>query len=227
MIVARTLFLAVLALSAVFAFVACDDDDNGDDAGTTPASGATTAATAPPALQTSDADEPTPEPVTEIPTTNACALRPGTDGATLQQGPSASLGGQAVRWQLCIGNAAAGSSEKMLFRSEDGGQTWTLISRTALGNPPPEAGVGELPSGTGVNVLLFLDAQDGWMGLASPGQNLWRTQDGGANWTSIDAVPPGVPITTISFTDSQNGAAVTPDSAWVTTDGGATWTEQP
>lgn len=226
MIIARTLFCVVLTFVAAFLFVACDDDD--DDGGdTTPAAGVTAAPTAPPALQTSEANEPTPEPTSDVTATNACELRPGTDGATLQQGPSAALGGLTTRWQLCIGNAAAGSSEKMLFVSEDGGQTWTLISRTALGNPPPEAGVGELPAGTGVNVLLFLDAQNGWMGLGSPGQNLWRSQDGGVNWTPIDVIPPGVPVTTISFTDAQNGAAVTPDSAWITADGGATWTEQP
>ena len=101
---------------------------------------------------------------------------------------------------------------------------WTLISRTTLGNPTPEAGVGELPNGNAVVQILFLDAMHGWMGLNSPGVNLYRSQDGGVTWTEVAVIPPSVPVTSISFSDAMHGTVVTPEGTWTTSDGGVTWT---
>jgi hypothetical protein len=152
-----------------------------------------------------------------------CALRTSLEGRLLASGPSFALDAE-TKWQLCIGGAAAGSSEKYLFRTTDGGATWTLISRTTLGNPTTEAGVGDLPNGNAVVQILFLDAMQGWMGLSSPGVNLFRSQDGGVTWTAVPVFPPGVPVTSIGFTDAMHGTVVTPEGTWTTSDGGATWT---
>ena len=130
-------------------------------------------------------------------------------------------------WQICVGGAAAGSSEKLLFRSDDGGATWTLISRTTLGNPPPEAGVGEFPNQGSVTVILFISEDIGWIGLESAGQNLYRSQDGGTTWVAADELPPGVPVTAIEFTDPPNGTVTTSESTWTTSDAGDTWVEIP
>lgn len=156
------------------------------------------------------------------PAVDPCTLRLSLDGQPLSPGPSFALNANS-KWQLCLGGVAAGSGEKLLFKTTDGAQTWTLISSTTLGSPTPEAGVGELPNGNGVTQLLFVDATHGWMGLNSPGVNLFRSQDGGVTWTAVTVIPPAVPVTSITFTDAMNGTVVTPQGTWTTTDGGATW----
>ena len=134
-----------------------------------------------------------------------------------------------TKWQFCNGGAAAGSSEKFLFYSTNGGASWTLISRTPLGSPPAEAGVGALPNGNGVSAIFFQDASNGWLGLSSPGANLWRSTDGGHNWTAVTVtgLDPGVPVDAISFSDAMHGSFTTPEGAWITSDGGTNWTKVP
>lgn len=152
-----------------------------------------------------------------------CTLRTSLEGRPLAPGPSFALDAN-TEWQLCLGGVAAGSSEKYLFHTTNGGAAWTLISRTTLGNPTPEAGVGDLPNGNGVVQILFLDATHGWMGLNSPGVNLFRSQDGGVTWAEVAVIPSAVPVTSINFTDAMNGMVVTPEGTWTTSDGGVTWT---
>jgi len=166
----------------------------------------------------------TPSPVSvPPPRLDPCTLLVSLEGRPLSPG-AAFVFGANMEWQLCLGGVAAGSGEKYLFRTTDGGASWTLISRTTLGNPTPEAGVGDLPNGNGVTQILFLDATQGWMGLNSPGVNLFRSQDGGVTWTPVPAIPPAVPVTLISFMDAMHGTVVTPEGTWTTSDGGVTWT---
>jgi hypothetical protein len=203
----RWLVLLASLVAALSLLTACGDDDD---------AGEPTAEPSPSAV---------PEPTPEGPSVDPCASRQSLEGDALVQGPSFALDG-ADYWQLCIGGAAAGSSEKLLFRSTDGGNEWTLISRTSLGDPPPEPGVGDtLPNGNAASVLLFVDENDGWLGLTSPGQNLFRSQDGGVTWTAIADLPPAVPVNSVTFSSSTNGTVVTSESTWVTSDGGDTWTE--
>jgi photosystem II stability/assembly factor-like uncharacterized protein len=145
------------------------------------------------------------------------------DGRSLVPTQSAMV--DAHVWQLCVGGAAAGSSEKYLFRSDDGGATWRLVSQTTLGNPPAIAGVGNLPNGNAVSALLFLDATHGWIGLTSPGANLFRSPDGGVTWIEVDAIPPGAAVQSIAFADLIHGTVTTSAGTWTTADGGATWTK--
>jgi hypothetical protein len=169
-------------------------------------------------------DSPTPAP-TEPPTVTAvdpCTLRDSLEGGSLVPGPGFVLD-EATAWELCIGGAAAGSSEKYLFKTDDGGAGWTLLAMTTLGNPPPEPGVGELPTGNAAEALFFSDEEHGWLGLSSPGVNLFRSEDSGVGWTEVADLPPGLPVTAIDFTDAEHGTLATPDGAWTTTDGGETW----
>jgi len=151
-----------------------------------------------------------------------CTLLKSLFGQTLTPGASFSLNA-AIKWQLCNDGGAAGSMEKYLFRTTNGGAAWTLISRTTLGNPTPQAGVGDLPNANGVVQILFLDTTHGWMGLNSPGVNLYRSQDGGVTWAPVAITSPGVPVTSISFSDAMHGTVVTPEGTWATSDGGVTW----
>jgi len=203
---ARLIVVGALAMMALFA-TACDgDDDDAGPTGTSPGASPTAEATAPPG--------------TEV---DPCTLRMSMEGQPLSQGPSFELDDD-VAWQMCIGGAAAGSSEKYLFGTDDGGATWTLLSMTTLGEPTPEPGVGALPNGNAAEALFFVDGESGWLGLSSPGQNLFRSDDGGVSWEPVDGPPAGVPVTAIDFTDAQNGTLTTPDGEWTTSDGGETWT---
>ena len=159
---------------------------------------------------------------------NPCTLRMSLEGQALAVGKSFALDAN-TKWQFCNGGAAAGSSEKFLFHTTNGGAAWTLISRTTLGEPPPESGVGELPNGNGVTVLYFQDTTNGWLGLNSPGHNLLRSTDGGVNWAEVVVtdLDPGVPVDTISFTDATQGTFTASTGTWTTSDGGTTWTKSP
>ncbi len=161
-------------------------------------------------------------------TADPCTLRTSLEEAALTKGAFFALDADTM-WRFCYGGAAAGSNEKLLFRSDNGGTIWALISRTTLGNPPAEAGVGELPNGNGVSALFFQNANKGWLGLNSPGHNLLRSTDGGHNWGElpISGLDPGVPVQSISFADAAHGALVTPDGTWTTADGGANWAQAP
>jgi len=218
--------IAVVAIGVAVTIVACGG--GGKTSTPTAAVPSSTPATATVGVPTS-----TPSPVATgtaaaVPTPSGaavdpCTLRTSLEGRALAPGPSFGLDAN-TKWQLCLGGVAAGSGEKYLFHTTNGGAAWTLISRTTLGNPTPEAGVGDLPNGNGVVQILFLDATHGWMGLNSPGVNLFRSQDGGVTWVEVPVIPPAVPVTSISFPDAMHGTVVTPEGTWTTSDGGVTWT---
>ena len=157
-----------------------------------------------------------------------CTLRVSLEGQALAPGVSFNLDANR-RWQVCNGGAAAGSNEKFLFRTTDGGATWSLISRTTLGNPPAESGVGDMPNGNGASALFFTDANNGWLGLTSPGQNLYRSTNGGRDWTvkTVAGLDPAEPVLSISFSDANHGTFTTPDGSFITSNGGTTWTASP
>ena len=111
-----------------------------------------------------------------------------------------------------------------LFRSSDKGDTWT--ERT-------------LPQGASPSArIAFVNANDGWLlssgtsATACSGQaaTLWRTSDGGATWTNLNAT--GIDAAqckdSVAFVDAQRGYigawdANTQPKIYRTTDGGKTW----
>lgn len=230
----RVLNLGAVGFAVALAFGASGCSSNGDEstpttspAVTTPTASLATGMPAPSLVTATPSAAPATATATPSPgVIDPCTTRLSLEGQALDPGASFALTPQ-TKWQLCLGGAAAGSSEKYLFRTTDGGSSWTLVSRTTLGNPPPEQGVGDLPNGNAVVQILFLDASKGWMGLNSPGDNLFRSQDGGVSWSAVTPVPPGVPVTSIAFTDALHGTVVTSESSWVTEDGGVTWIEMP
>jgi len=206
-----------IAVATALMTVACEGDGG---VGLTATPGTTTSP-----IATAEAVPPIAPSATLALAADPCTLRTSLEGRPLTAGPSFELGN--VVWQMCIGGAAAGSSEKLLFKTSDGGASWTLLSQTTLGNPPPEPGVGELPNGNAAEALFFVDEQHGWLGLSSPGQNLFRTDDSGVTWSEVPVWPPGLPVLDVSFSDARHGELTTPEGSWTTSDGGETWTQTP
>jgi len=224
-----TRFVAMLTLLSVLSVAACDQEDDASSRSTarTPSrSGARLSTSSAVANKTASADMAAAPPTAM---NDPCNSREETGGIPRYAlGPSSELPGAMTIFQLCHGGIAAGSSAKLLLKSVDGGRTWTLIAQTSsLVGPPSLPGVGRLPSGFGATAMWFQTTQRGWMGLSSPGKNLWRTTDGGFTWIAVQALPPPMIVTSILFTSDLEGTVETPESAWTTIDGGETWTEQP
>lgn len=95
-------------------------------------------------------------------------------------------------WCTVLG-AAAGSEGVQLYRTTDGGTSWTLVSDTSLTsvNSTP----GTLPGGCD-KVLTFISVQVGFASFACNGGTaaLYKTSDGGSSW---QALPPPKPLSSV------------------------------
>lgn len=70
----------------------------------------------------------------------------------------------------------SGGSEDGLYRSNDGGETWTKLEGHGLpSGPTGRIGVAVAPS-NGSRVYALIESKDGL---------LWRSDDGGTNWTMV------------------------------------------
>jgi photosystem II stability/assembly factor-like uncharacterized protein len=96
-------------------------------------------------------------------------------------------------WMVCASQASAGSQAKALYRSGDGGRSWTL---SAAANAPVLSGGQALTSGGGLPVagyvspyslghenLAVLTATRAW--LFADRSVLYQTSDGGQSWASV------------------------------------------
>ena len=169
--------------------------------------------------------------VTPTGTSTAAATQTPSATPTPSAPPSAAPSGTSIALPTTAQIAAAGSgvvwvfiSGDHLFRSTDKGDSWT--QRT-------------LPQGISANArIAFVNANDGWL-LASgtsatqcSGQavTVWRTADGAATWTKLDAsgIDAAQCKDSIAFVDAQRGYigawdANTQPKIYRTTDGGKTW----
>jgi photosystem II stability/assembly factor-like uncharacterized protein len=96
-------------------------------------------------------------------------------------------------WCIAIG-AAMGSSTVYLYRTSNGGSTWSLVSHTGVagaGSTP-----GALPYGCD-KTIRFTSRRVGWAAEYCNGgrARLYRTRDGGARWLqlSLPPLPKGAP----------------------------------
>ncbi|HEX9099879.1 MAG TPA: hypothetical protein VF956_10375 [Candidatus Dormibacteraeota bacterium] len=122
----------------------------------------------------------------------------------------------AVRGVLPVTCDGAGRSA--VFRTEDGGRTWTFFPQ---------------PADVEVTLQYFLDADNGWVfsrnartNLAgSSPTDLYRTSDGGRDWVLVTrGLFPGHTMSAVQFLDLSNGFAIYDHSTLVNTaDGGHTW----
>jgi photosystem II stability/assembly factor-like uncharacterized protein len=129
------------------------------------------------------------------------------------------LGDDGFVWSL-----DSASQSLTVYRTSDGGMTWTVMPRTTF----PVADV------------FFLDSSLGWADSASPqsaadGHDLYATQDGGATWSRVGPLPPassqahahGAGSQSVTFSRSSNGSLrgwyVGASQLFTTTDGGRSW----
>lgn len=145
-------------------------------------------------------------------------------------------------WMLADLGVGAGSNAVAVFQTRDGGATWT---QTYTNDPTnPEAG-DSLPLGGIKSGLVSLNEQTAWVGgvIYSPGTvYLYRTDDGGHNWSPVNLDLPagaenselGIDEDQMKFVSAKDGfialhmAGESPQTAiYTTNDGGDTWTLTP
>lgn len=155
--------------------------------------------------------------------------------------PAGSLGVSQVQfinaqdgWLLAsFGGSGAGSQAVVLYRSTDGGQTWSFVARA--GYPG-----GTIPLVGFKSGMSWLSTSTGWItGAINAAQNfvyLYRTQDGGVTWQQQSLpLPSGQAVVTmyppVFFSATEGLLPVTFNTppqgvgliVYATHDGGATW----
>lgn len=101
-----------------------------------------------------------------------------------------------------------------VYRTEDGGQSWSTLAPPLPGRP---------------QAAFILNEHVGWLSYSFPGDRLMaRTRDGGQSWQMSTSVP--LNVTGLFFADSAHGWAVGTAQnlpvIFFTSDGGASWHEQ-
>jgi photosystem II stability/assembly factor-like uncharacterized protein len=116
-------------------------------------------------------------------------------------------------WVVCGGDAAAGSLRQVVWRTTDGGGTWTRGFH------------GVAPSAVGYH---FLDDGHGWRWHYNFA-DLFRSTDGGSTWNDLGSVSGGnVLVEDVWFISDANGFAVVLRSngssqLLTSADGGSSW----
>lgn len=90
-------------------------------------------------------------------------------------------------WCSEIGGAM-GSASVRIFRTSDGGATWTLVSYTSF--PPNPSSADSLPFG-GEKTINFTSPSVGWAPFYNAGglTNIYGSEDGGSRWHELGQVP--------------------------------------
>jgi photosystem II stability/assembly factor-like uncharacterized protein len=117
-------------------------------------------------------------------------------------------------WLLCLGGAGAGSSEKALLHTTDGGRTWTIASQvTSLSAPPqPGAITREEP-----DALVAATPTRLWLAALN---NLFVSDDAGARWSRIPGPnPQGYPAAFDVLSPTHAWLLAAGQGLWRTTDG--------
>ena len=135
-------------------------------------------------------------------------------------------------WMVCGSQPSSGSQAKALYRSNDGGQHWTL---TAAANAPALSGdvslaaAGGLPTkgyvsplSLGHENLAVLTPQDAWVFPDQSG--VYQTTDGGHTWSPVSGLARaglvGGGTGNVVFVDAEHGWVCEVGAGlWQTTDG--------
>jgi photosystem II stability/assembly factor-like uncharacterized protein len=110
-----------------------------------------------------------------------------------------------------------GAAEARVFRSDDGGASWTVASTPIASGPT-----------AGIFALAFRGQQHGlavggdFLAETASPDNFARTNDGGASWNLLPAAPPEY-RSGATWVDGHTAIAVGPSGSDVSTDAGTTW----
>ncbi len=140
-------------------------------------------------------------------------------------GAEVAASGTADLWFICGGTASGGAQIKELYRSNDGGLSWTLTSTTdGQVSPMTVAPVDPLPAGgyvapleSGHRNLAVASTSTAW--LYPERGDLYKTIDGGLNWVAVPA------LAAASFSSGGQGNAtfLSPTQGWVCAYGVGLW----
>jgi photosystem II stability/assembly factor-like uncharacterized protein len=135
-------------------------------------------------------------------------------------------------WLVCASQASAGTQAKAIYRSFDGGMSWTLASAA---NAPVLSGNVVLPAGGGLPIggyvtpyslghenLAVLSATTAWLFPDRTG--VFETTDGGRRWEPVSALVraglAGDGTGNVTFVDATHGwVCETGTGLWRTSDG--------
>jgi photosystem II stability/assembly factor-like uncharacterized protein len=122
-------------------------------------------------------------------------------------------------WELCMDypDASRGNvSHKVLFVSDDGGQTWSRRATWV---------VSAQQAGSGYLIVLAANGPETAV-MATNQSSITLTKDGGRTWTDVG--PPGIGFMSLRFPDLAAGWALDVNQyIWATSDAGNTWTQLP
>src|SRR5258708_7429114 len=121
-------------------------------------------------------------------------------------------------WIEAETGGATGNDLELLFRTTDGGKSWTAVSRTTYGS---QSNIPATFPFTGHKTgLTFINASTGW----ATGPWLYITHDGGAIWQSQTLpIAPGQVFAAPTFFNARDGILPANSQLFVTHDSGTTW----
>ena len=134
--------------------------------------------------------------------------------AYLAMGQVADVGFTNARdgWLVVLSQGSMGYQEKTVYRSDDGGRRWRMVSADSGYVPAPAATPDALPEEGGVR-MAYESRRRAWAALdqfmaAGTYVNLFETRDGGAAWTRV-----GVPVPASLLGDGTRASAPVLDGA--------------
>jgi len=137
-------------------------------------------------------------------------------------------------WLMAGHGGAAGSEAVDVYRTTDGGATWSRVSGASFTSNAP---AGSLPVGGDKNGIVFADARTGWVTGDAPANgvaDVYRTTDGGLTWHHQTLPSPAgedlskaeLGVSLPQFFTSRDGVMIVNASQTIiysTSDGGASW----
>lgn len=114
------------------------------------------------------------------------SLVPSTLNPTAGQG-SFSFSSPSDGWLLVGIQPSAGSENKYLYKTTDGGSNWILTAQAKFSSSQTMATVGVMPATGYVTQLQFISPQQGFMSLMRSG--MYSTDDGGLTWNLMSKTP--------------------------------------
>src|SRR4051812_25197677 len=132
--------------------------------------------------------------------------------------PAFGLRGASPARPIIIGEPPAGPDappfrpDAMVFKSIDGGATWMKLAAKGLSSPP-----------VGRQALAIIAKSGGRIVLAGLRDGLYRSDDGGENWTRANHDPRITPVGVIADPGNPDIVYVTQTALYRSTDGGRTF----